>query len=92
MGNLPDSFTFQKYFGNFSNLVKIIFWEILQNHIMCHFTLISHDFFLNVHVSPCKWCKAKLSGVVILVAEMGTVAHEPMVTMLSLFQIKCLHT
>lgn len=59
---------------------------------MCHFTLISHDFFLNVHVSPCKWCKAKLSGVVILVAEMGTVAHEPLVTMLSLFQIKCLHT
>lgn len=38
-------------------------------------------FFLNVHVSPCKWCKAKLSGVVILVAEMGTIAHEPLVTM-----------
>lgn len=48
---------------------------------MCHFILISHDFFLNVHVSPCKWCKAKLSGVVILVAEMGTVAYEPLVTM-----------
>lgn len=48
---------------------------------MCYFILILYDFFLNVYVSFCKWCKVKLFGVVIFVVEMGIIVYEFLVIM-----------